>query len=72
MTLHQLQTHVGGRIKMLREKKGLSQKELANPFGSEKSYICDVEAGRKNVTLETLLKIALVLQVEVSAFFVEE
>ena len=69
-SLQDLKTHVGGRIKMLREKKGLSQEDLAKPFKSQRSYICDVEAGRKNVTLETLHKIAEVLGVEVSVFFV--
>jgi len=72
MTLQELQDRVGKKIKTLREKKEMTQQQLAKPFGSERSYICDVEAGRKNVTLETLLKIANELEVEVIAFFVWE
>jgi transcriptional regulator with XRE-family HTH domain len=70
MNIQDLQASVGRRIKMLREGLGMSQETLAGPFKSSKSYICDVEAGKKNATLDTLLKIADMLGVEVRAFFV--
>lgn len=45
-------------IKAAREKKGLSQKQLAQLLGVSQPTVSDWESGRKNPTLENLSKIA--------------
>lgn len=37
----------GSYLKMLREKKGLRQSDLANVLGVSTVYICDIEKGRR-------------------------
>ena len=72
MEFTQAKTRLGARIKQLRKHKNLTQEELASPFNSEKSFICDIEKGRKNVTLQTLCTIAQKLEVELHDLFIWE
>lgn len=48
---------VSERLKEMRKRKGLTQKELANKVGVSESYICQIEAG-KMVSLTKLDKMA--------------
>ena len=57
---------LGKRIAHLRKTKGWSQLELSVESGVAKSYLCDLEAGRRNPSLETLEKIALALGISLS------
>lgn len=45
-------------IKEEREKKGITQTKLAESVGISTSFICDIEAGRKNPSITTLALIA--------------
>lgn len=56
----------GKRLKELRERKGLSQHELANLCDIEHSQISRIELGKINTTISTLFLIAETLGVEVS------
>lgn len=49
--------NVGERIKELRIKHGLTQKQLAEIAKISNSYLCDIEVGRTNPSLKTLEKI---------------
>jgi len=54
----------GEKLRKLRKKKGLSQKELAEKLGySSNSYISDIEKGLFLPSKEKLKKIAKVLKV---------
>ena len=53
-------------IRALREKKGLSQRELAERVGTTQSAIARLEAGNVSPSLPTLDKIAAALGAEVS------
>ena len=53
-----LQQSLGVRIKTLRMDAGLSQESLALHIGMDHSYLASIEAGRRNVTLQNLKKIA--------------
>jgi transcriptional regulator with XRE-family HTH domain len=54
-------------IKTLREKKGLSQKALAERVGVTDAYITMLETGtRKNPSLDVLKRLAKVLGVPVT------
>lgn len=57
---------IGRNIKSIREKKGVSQTELADLCGFERSTTNRIESGGSNVTAKTLLKIAKALNVPVA------
>lgn len=62
---------LGGRLRDMRTKRGLSQKELADRIGVTSSTISQVEGNTIYPSIPALLKMAEVLAVEVSAFFQE-
>lgn len=61
----------GNRIKELRKLRNITQEELAFRSDLTKNYVCDVENGRRNVSLKTIEKIAYGLGVSVDKLFVE-
>lgn len=48
---------VGKLIRDLREKKGISQEELADLAGIDRTYVSGIERNKRNVTLGTLERI---------------
>lgn len=57
----------GKRVRERRLALGLTQQELADRAGLHRSYIGEIELGRRNVTLKSAAKIAKVLQVDVAS-----
>ena len=49
----------GMKLRFLREAKGMTQLQLAIYMGIDRSYISDLERGRKSISLPTLEVIAL-------------
>ena len=47
-------TRFGQRVRKLRQKRGLSQVEMAHRFGIDRGHISDLERGKKNVCLPML------------------
>jgi DNA-binding XRE family transcriptional regulator len=62
---------IASEIRSLREKKGLSQRELAERVGTTQSAIARLEAGNVSPSLPTLDKIAAALDAEVSLAIVD-
>lgn len=61
---------LGERIKVLREKSGLTQQELAETVGVESpSYISKIERGMTSPSYELLTRIARALNVELKNLF---
>ncbi|MEI3377657.1 MAG: helix-turn-helix transcriptional regulator [Coriobacteriales bacterium] len=60
---------VGARINELRRMQGLSLRKLASMVNMDYAYICNIESGQANPTLDSLSKIADGLDVEVVALF---
>lgn len=60
---------LGMRIAFLRKQKGWSQLDLSIESGVNRNYICDLEKGRRNPTLEILEKIAISLNITLSELF---
>jgi transcriptional regulator with XRE-family HTH domain len=60
---------IGKRIKILRERKKLTQEELAEKSHSTAQYISALERGQKNATVKILEKVADGLDVEVLSLF---
>jgi transcriptional regulator with XRE-family HTH domain len=44
----------GLRLRKLRKEKGWTQVQMADALGIDRSYISDMEGGKKNVCLPTL------------------
>lgn len=53
---------VGIRIRQLREKKNLSQQDLADDCGMPKVQIGRIERAEVNTTIKTLVKISIALE----------
>lgn len=60
---------VGKRIAQLRKKKKLSQQKFAYEADIERSYLTHIEKGRKNISLSTLEKITIALDISLQDFF---
>jgi len=60
---------VGERVRELRKQLGLSQEALAYKAEVDRTYMTDVENGRRNVSLEILEKIIGALEVSFTEFF---
>jgi transcriptional regulator with XRE-family HTH domain len=55
----------GKRVRERRLALGLTQQELADRAGLHRSYIGQVELGRRNVTLKSAEKIARALHLDI-------
>jgi transcriptional regulator with XRE-family HTH domain len=60
---------VGQRIRSLRKELNLSQEALALKSEVDRTYMTDVENGRRNVSLEILERIIKALEVSFTEFF---
>ena len=60
---------IGQRIKVLREKIEMSQKDLAYVADLDRSYIASIENGQRNVSIVNIEKIANALNVTLKEFF---
>jgi transcriptional regulator with XRE-family HTH domain len=60
---------IGQRIKELRKLLELSQESLAYKAEVDRTYVTDVENGRRNVSIEILERIIKALDVSIAEFF---
>ena len=61
-----IKQQVGQQIREARKAKGLTQKELGEKLGVGEPTVTNYEAGRQNLTIETLQKIADALEIKVN------
>jgi transcriptional regulator with XRE-family HTH domain len=54
---------VGRNVERFREKKGLTQEQLADVSGFSQQYISSLEQGHRNPTVITLYELAIALGV---------
>ena len=66
----EMQKKFGIAIKKLREESGLSQEKFALSIGMDRTYYASVEAGKRNISLQNICKIADGFGITVSALFV--
>jgi transcriptional regulator with XRE-family HTH domain len=57
------------RLKSIREKRGLSQEKVAFEAGLNRAYIGYIERGERNPSVQTIVKIANALKVELQEIF---
>lgn len=60
---------LGLRIKELRKKQSLSQEELADIAGLDRTYINSVENGKRNISLINIEKFANAFGLSLKDFF---
>ncbi len=56
--IHSLRIQFGNRCRTLRHAAGVSQLEFATLIGMDRSYYASIETGVRNVTLQSMAKIA--------------
>lgn len=59
---------LGRRIRNLRKTMSLTQEQLADEAGLDRSYIGGIERGERNITFSVLCQIAKALHVDISDF----
>ena len=57
---------LGERVRKLRKRRGWTQAEMAEKVGIDRSFLADVERGKRNISILNLQLIALGLQVSLS------
>ncbi|WP_312615162.1 helix-turn-helix transcriptional regulator [Oscillibacter sp.] len=72
LLLTALQSNIASAIVAARIKKELSQKELADALGVSQGLVSRWESGDANFTLQTLVRIALKLEIEMKSPYVSE
>jgi DNA-binding XRE family transcriptional regulator len=55
---------LGSRVREMRALHGMSRRELARRSGLSERYVAQIEAGKGNVSIVRLLRIALVFRCE--------
>lgn len=63
------QEQLGMRIRFLRQNRKWSQEDLALNANVSKNYICDLENGRRNPSLDILERIAVGLGISLEELF---
>ena len=61
----------GQAIRKFRNKKAISQETFADMCNLHRTYISDVELGKRNVSLENIQKMAEALSINISDIFLE-
>ena len=64
-------TRYGQAVRKIRLAPEISQEELADRCGLHRTYISDIELGKRNLSLENIERIAISLNKSLSDFFKE-
>lgn len=59
----------GEKVKTIRKSQNVSQEKLAELAELDRTYISDIENGKRNVSIETVFKIAKALDKPMVSFF---
>lgn len=62
---------IGRQIRELRISRGWKQYELADKVGLSRPAICNIEAGKRSLTLNTLKRFCEVFEIDISYFGIE-
>ena len=69
LTLMEIKAKIGQRIRELRKGLDISQEALAYKAEVDRTYVTDVENGRRNVSVEILEKLINALEISFTEFF---
>lgn len=59
----------GKNLQKIRKQKGMTQEKLAFCVGLDRSYISDIETGKRNVSLINILKLSTALEIHPKRMF---
>jgi transcriptional regulator with XRE-family HTH domain len=59
----------GAAVKNCRSRLGISQIELARRAGLHRTYVCDIERGARNPSLESIEKLSHALEITTATLF---
>lgn len=62
---------VAWNLRRLRTERGLSQERVAADSGIDRAYVSELERGLGNASIDLLDRLAALLQVSISEFFLE-
>src|SRR2546428_7969822 len=68
-TRHDVKWSFATVVRACRSRLGISQEELAGRAGLHRTYVSDIERGARNLSLESIEKLARALETSVSALF---
>ena len=66
-----IQVRFGTAVRKFRMQKGISQEDFADMCGLHRTYISDIELGKRNVSLENIDRISSALNISLSELFKE-
>lgn len=72
MAVGDLQKVVGRNLRAYRMERGLSQEDFAEVVGVHRTYMGGLERGERNLTLQSLERLAEVLGLDPIKLFLEE
>ena len=61
----------GKIVRKLRTERGISQEDFAELCELHRTYISDIELGKRNISLENIARIANALDMPISELFLE-
>lgn len=64
-----LQKNFGIACRYFREKEEISQEKFALKIGMDRTYYASVEAGKRNISLQNIMKIADGFEISISELF---
>lgn len=67
--INELQKLFGKRVRLLRERQGLTQEELGSKAGLHETFIGQVERGERNLSFLNIMKLADSLKVFAGELF---
>ena len=65
-----IQQSFGLRVQQLRKATGISQEKFALSIDMDRTYLASVEAGKRNISINNIKKIADRLSITISELFV--
>jgi len=65
-------TKLGEKVKLLRNRRGLNQDDLAEVLGLSRSQISNLESGRRNLSVKQLENLCEYFKVDMSYFLMFE
>ena len=60
-----IRVRLGQNVRRLREAKGWSQEDYADRAGIHRTYVSDIERGRRNPTISVVEKLARPLEITI-------
>jgi transcriptional regulator with XRE-family HTH domain len=67
--MEDIKKRLGKHVRFLRTERQLSQEKFAELAQLDRTYVADIEAGKRNISVTVIEKLANALQVSISELF---